>query len=115
MRSGDTAAARLRSIVDLHLNPVRRQERSKTLTVNGANLEHLPGSFSPLVAARLKRQRHQVLRIDHPYRHAVVVERARRRDSSLGQRVMGRKKLDRDAVDEDVLFMLRGTLRCPWT
>ena len=103
MRSGDTAVARLRSIVDLHHNPVRRQERAQTLTVDDAHVEHLPGSFSSLVAARLKRQRHQVLRIDHPHRHTVVVQRPRRCNCGLGQRVVGRKELDGDTVNEDVL------------
>jgi hypothetical protein len=75
-----------------HHNPVRRQQRAKTLTVDDAHLEDLPGSFSSPVTTRLKRQRHQVLRVDHPYRHTVVVQRPRRRDRSLRQRVVGRKE-----------------------
>ena len=51
------------------LRELASSPRVAACSVDDAHLEHLPGSFSPLVATRLERQRDEVLRIDHPYRH----------------------------------------------
>lgn len=71
--------------------------------VHTARFEELPRPFPPARVSYLKGQGRQMLRPDDPHRDTFIFKRSRRGHGIFGERIVRGKKLNRNAVNENVL------------